>query len=119
MVSHMNSKFDGAVFEGLLGHAMALTPAFDFDFLRRVRLKKIRQVPGIAPPAIKMVIAHLSCLEVTDGGKTPAGEIDAESRGFAAEEAKRPVSGFRQVEPFARGTGRHGVADFGLDFDNV
>jgi hypothetical protein len=103
----------------LLGASVAPTPRLDLGFLDSVHLKEVIEVLLFAPPAVVVVIADFSAIELADGGITPLGQLHAEAGDLAAEQSVRALDGRGQSEAIAGSSDRCGVSDLRSDFDNV
>ena len=84
-----------------------------------VGLEEAVELRLVAPGAAVVVVADLPGGGVDDDRVEPAGQLDEQAGGLAARTAGGAVDGLGQAEPAAGGGDRRGVADLGLDGDDV
>ena len=98
---------------------MAAFAGFETGLLKGVMLEEAIKMYLIAPHSRIVVVAELAGGRVGDDGVEPAGKLDEQPRGLVLKEFRGAVDGLRQGEPPARSGDRIGIADFGLDADDV
>jgi hypothetical protein len=70
------------LFEG----RVALAASFEKCFLDGIRLKKLIQIPLLAPMAFKIVVLQFPGLEIADDGISPTVETNSQTRCSGLEE---------------------------------
>ena len=76
--------------------------------------------PGfVSPPAIEVVVVDFGVLGVADDRVSPVTQLHSPTGCFCREELRRAVSWRWKCEALAGGADRHGIANFGDDFNEM
>ena len=87
--------------------------------LAGVGLEEGAQEPGVAPDTLEVVEPGLSRGGVDDHGVAPARGLHEQPRGRAREQFRGAGDGLGPAEAPAGSSDRLGVADLGVDLDDV
>ena len=103
----------------LFGAGVPLASRFNFAFLHGIRLEELVELSLFAPVTVVIVVASLAGFRVEHGRVFPARQFHDRAGGLAAKQLGGTVHWRFQFETLARGAYGRGVADFGVDFNNV
>src|SRR5262249_14259992 len=110
---------DAAVLERLLADLVALLAGLEPGLLHRIQLQEAVELGLLAPAAAEVVVAHFPGGQVDDHGVLPAGQLHEQAGGLAAVEPGGALDRGGQAETLAGRDNSDGVADLGLDADDV